>query len=95
MRTAIYLLAYEGTPCRDTNDGVGGAMVNAWVVADSPCSADERARRSLRLAGWIVGEPDEVTTPHRPDLTGIAAARYDQATIDGEVFSIHSYPDVR
>jgi hypothetical protein len=89
-----FLLSYEARPTErvEDRDGIGGAFVNCWVVADDLGRASARARAHLEQTGWAVVTTIKEQVVGLAEVPAGAAAYHRQAQIDGEVYVINAFP---
>ena len=71
-----------------------GAYATCWVATDDSVVAESQARSLLEDTGWDVTEVEEAYPVKRDRyLTDpVTLGRFDQASVDGVVVTLHTWP---
>ena len=91
----IFFLTYHSIPSSSNPEygNIKGAYINGWIDADSVNEAQKIAFTKIEELDWQVislEESKEVTKAfYRNNPEGLE--KYEQASIDKEVYTIHTY----
>jgi hypothetical protein len=92
----VYFVMLGVTP-KPSNEEYGvtdGAYAACWVATDDSIVAESRSRSLLEDIGWDVTEVEEAysVTRDRYVADPVSLGRFDQASVDGVVITLHSWP---
>jgi len=96
LRSWMYFVMLGATP-KPSNERYGvtdGAYAACWVATDDPAAAECRARSLLEDIGWDVTGAEESYPVTRDQYAegSVALERFDQASVDGVVVTLHTWP---
>ena len=94
----IFYFQYQALPTLQSEafEDSGGAYVNCWVKADSEMQAREIATKAIEANNWrIVSVEEECREVTEEDFSENEKSLeyYLQATIDGECYVYHQWPN--
>jgi len=93
----IYFISFEVTPTTGSLNETefGGAIINAWIKAESQSLAEKQYKKTVTETEWIPVSLEQIfkITENHYDEDEEGLEYFEQAKVDGEVYVIHTWPN--